>query len=274
MEELLMDFIQMNLDNMDLFTSEIYHQLSANVWVAGNPFYDTAMTVRGIVEPLALTIVGLCFLVEFLKITINMDVLKYEYLLKCFFKLVFAKVCIDISFDLMAAIYATSIEWVSTIGGPNSFLLGDTTWTNIEDSISGYGMLQLVAITFTSGIMLTAAEICSIIVVVTVYATIFELTLYMAISPLPCAFLPLEDGGASRIPKKFFLNFAGICLHLVFIAICLNLYVNLCDSLIISNAAMTWEVVVAFPKILLVTLIFMMAVTKSGTWAQRVLDGA
>ncbi len=274
MEEILMAFIHMNLDNMDLFTSEIYHQLAANVWVAGNPYYDTAMTVRGIVEPLALTIVGLCFLVEFLKITINMDVLKYEYLLKCFFKLVFAKVCIDVSFDLLAAIYATGIEWVSTIGGPNSFLLGDTIWTNIEDSISGYGMLQLVAITITSGIMLVAAEICSIIVLVTVYATIFELTLYMAISPLPCAFLPLEDGGASRIPKKFFLNFAGICLHLVFIAICLNLYVNLCDSLIISNAQMTWEVVVAFPKVLLVTLIFMMAVTKSGTWAQRVLDGA
>jgi len=274
MDEILKFFIWMNLNNLDEFTSEIYHQLSANVWSAGNPYYDTAMTVRGVVEPLALTIVGICFLVEFLKITINMDVLKYEYLLKCFFKLVFAKVCIDLSFDLMAAIYATGIEWVGTIGGPQNFLLGAHIWRNIQTSIDSYGMLQLVAITITSGIMLVAAEICCIIVLVTVYATIFELTLYMAISPLPCAFLPLEDGGASRIPKKFFLNFAGICLHLVFIAICLSLYVNLCNTLIIANAQMNWEVAVAFPKVLLVTLIFMMAVTKSGTWAQRVLDGA
>lgn len=274
MEEILKNFIKTNLENMDLFTYEIYSQLSTDLWAAGNVYYDTAMNIKGIIEPIALTIVGICFLIEFLKITINMDVLKYEYLLKCFFKLVFAKVCINVSFDLMAAIYATAIEWVTGIGNPQNFQLGAEMWNHVKDDIGNYGMLQLVAIMISSGIMLTVAELCSIIVLVTVYATLFELTVYMAVSPLPCAFLPLEDSGASRIPKKFFFNYAGICLHLVFIAICLNLYVSLCNAVIIKDPLMTWEVFIAFPKLLLVTLVFLMAVTKSGSWAQRVFDGA
>ncbi|MDE6017056.1 MAG: hypothetical protein K2H41_15430 [Acetatifactor sp.] len=274
MEEILKSFIETNLKNMDLFTDEIYSQLSTNLWTASNVYYKTAMDIRGIIEPIALTIVGICFLIEFLKITINMDVLKYEYMLKCFFKLVFAKVCINISFDLMAAIYATAIEWVTGIKDPSNFQMGAVIWDNIKGDIGNYGMLQLVAIMISSGIMLIAAELCCLMVLVTVYATLFELTVYMAISPLPCAFLPLEDSGASRIPKKFFFNYAGICLHLVFIAICLNLYVNLCDSIILTNQLMTWEVFIAFPKVLLVTLVFMMAVTKSGSWAQRIFDAA
>lgn len=274
MEEILKSFIETNLENMDLFTSEVYHQLSTNLWASGNAYYDTAMNIKGIIEPIALTIVGICFLIEFLKITINMDVLKYEYMLKCFFKLIFAKVCINVSFDLMAAIYATAIEWVTGIGSPQNFQTGASIWGNIKNDIGNYGMLQLVAIMISSGIMLVVAELCIIMVLVTVYATLFELTVYMAISPLPCAFLPLEEGGASRIPKKFFLNYAGICLHLVFIAICLNLYNSLCNDIMFADPLMTWEVFIAFPKLLLVTLVFMMAVTKSGSWAQRVFDGA
>ncbi len=273
MAEFLRDAVQNNLENIDLFSDEIFNLLSTNIWQSGNGYYDTAMQVSAIVKPIALTIVGICFLIEFLKITINMDVLKWEYALKCFFKLVFSRVCIDLSFDLMAAIYATGASWINSIGDPSNLALGVKMWDALKDEIKNYNLLSLVGMFITSGIMLMAAEICCIIVLVTVYATLFELTVYMTIAPLPCAFLPLEDGGASRIPKKFILNYAGICLHLVFIAICFNLYSNLCSTVILPEIT-NYSAIIGFGKLLLVTLVFVMAVTKSGSWAQRIFDGA
>ncbi|MDA8222497.1 hypothetical protein [Desulfosporosinus sp.] len=84
--------------------------------------YAMAKGIADIITPVSLTIITIIFLIEFLKITIKMDVLKWEYGLRVFLKLVFAKVAIDLSFMLLMAIYATAAEWILAAGAINSTL--------------------------------------------------------------------------------------------------------------------------------------------------------
>ncbi|WP_298203017.1 hypothetical protein [Desulfosporosinus sp.] len=97
----------------------------------------------------------------------------------------------------------------------------------------------------------------------------FELLIYVAIAPLPCAFLPMED---SRIPKKYFLSFAAVCLQGLFIIISIKLYQAICvDTLIPAVQSSTALSDIAF-NMLLGALVLVMAVVKSGTWAKSILD--
>lgn len=236
--------------------------------IFGGSLYTMAVGISNVVTPIALTIITIIFLVEFLKITIKMDVLKYEWALRVFFKLVFAKVAIDVSFTLLSAIYATGAEWITAAGGVNS-TLGATAGTAITlatTTMTWYDALGLVA---TMALPLLAINISGVIVIVIAYARMFELLVYLSVAPLPCAFLPMED---SRIPKKFFLSFAGVCLQGLFIIISIKLYQAVCDDTIVAavNASASFSDI-SF-NMLLGALVLVMAVVKSGSWAKSILD--
>lgn len=272
MKDALKDIIEDWLTSMDDNTRHIKTILTEDWFKAGNDWYDFAVGVQGIIETIALLIITLIFLVEFLKITIRMDVLKWEFLLKCFFKLVFAKVCIDISADLLSAIYTTGVEWidgVSNRGGDAGALI----WDAVETKISGMGMLALLGFFISSGIMFLVMWVISLVVEVIAYARKFELTIYTAIAPLPCAFLPSEDGG-NRIAKKFFLSFSAICLQGMFMMMSLKLHGLLIEKTIEKAIDRGEPLTTVIGEALLCTIVMVMAVIKSGGWAKNVLDVA
>lgn len=230
--------------------------------------YTMAKGIADIITPVSLTIITIAFLIEFLKITIKMDVLKWEYGLRVFFKLVFAKVAIDVSFTLLMAIYATAAEWILKAGAINS-TLGTAVASAMKPIIAGMTWYQALGLVSTMGIAFTAVWISGMVVVVIAYARMFELLIYVAIAPLPCAFLPFED---SRIPKKYFLSFAAVCLQGLFIIISIKLYQAICvDTLIPAVQSSTALSDIAF-NMLLDALVLVMAVTKSGSWAKSILD--
>lgn len=262
-------FIENIFTSMDGNISKITTILSEDWFSAGNTWYDFAKGIFVIVEPVALVIVSLCFFIEFLKITIQMDILKWEYGLKCFFKLVFAKVCIDVSTDLLSAIYATGAEWIASVGTSGSSI-GATAWGVIQADIKGYGFIEMIGCVISVGIVVIAVWVISLVCQVIAYARKFELTLYLAIAPLPCAFLPLEDGGGSRIPKKFFMSFAGVCLQGLFMIMSVKLYEMLCIEFIENISG--GDVFSVVGEVLLATVVLLMAVIKSGSWAKSILD--
>jgi hypothetical protein len=227
-----------------------------------------AKGISDIIKPIALTIISIIFLIEFLKITIKMDILKWEYGLRIFFKLVFAKVAIDISFSLLTAIYATAAEWIQGAGAVNS-TLGATVSSAINKLIINMTWYEALGLVSTMGISFLAIWISGILIVVVAYARMFELYVYIAIAPLPCAFLPLEE---SRIAKKYFLSFAGVCLQGLFIIISIKLYQAICSDVLIdaiNNSATLADIAY---NMLLGSLVLVMAVVKSGTWAKNIMD--
>lgn len=271
MKDFIKNWISNNLNSLDSNIAQVVLILTDNFWGANNLWYDFAQVIATIIRPISLTIITICFLIEFLKITIQMDILKWEYGLKCFFKFVFAKVCIDVSFSLLGAIYATASEWISSVG-TTANTIGASTWTVIETEIDGYGLMETLGLVVSLGLVFLSIWIVSIMVQVIAFARKFELVIYLAVAPLPCAFLPLEDGGASRIPKKYFMNFASICLQGLFIIMSIKLYGTLCTEKINDAIATGGNVATVAGQLLLASLVLVMAVVKSSSWAKSVLD--
>lgn len=271
MKDFIKDWISNNLNSLDSNIANVVSILAQNFWGSGNAWYDFAKAISTIIEPISLTIITVCFLIEFLKTTIQMDILKWEYGLKCFFKFVFAKVCIDVSFTLLGAIYATGAEWIASVGTSAS-TIGSTAWSAIETEIDGYGFMEILGLVVSMGLIFMAIWIVSLIVQVVAYARKFELVIYLAVAPLPCAFLPLEDGGASRIPKKYIMNFASVCLQGLFIIMSIKLYGMLCNEEIQATITAGGNVGSIAGQLLIASLVLVMAVIKSSSWAKSVLD--
>lgn len=253
-----------NVDNVvTILTKDIFN----------GTMYTMAQGVANIITPIALTIITICFLLEFLKITIKMDVLKYEYGLRVFFKLVFAKVAIDVSFKLLSAIYATGSEWMSQVGTVGS-TLGASVETAITANIQSISTFEALGLLGSMAIAFIAIWIAGLIVNVMAYARMFELLVYMSIAPLPCAFLPVEDGGGSRIPKKYFLSFAGVVLQGLFIIISIKLYQAICDDTITAAVQSATALSDIVYNMLMAALVLVVAVIKSGQWAKGIFDAA
>ncbi len=262
----ILDWILQMIQGFDGNVNKAVQVLTTDIF--GNSMYTMAQGIAHIITPFALTIITIIFLIEFIKITVKMDILKYEYLVRIFFKLVLAKVSIDMSFMLLSAIYATGAEWINRAGATNS-TLGNATGTALATIIQNMTWYEALGLVSTMGISFLAIWISGMVVIVIAYARMFELYVYMSASPLPCAFLPMEE---SRIPKRFFLSFAGVCLQGLFIIIAIKLYQAVCVDTIIpavqSSSALSD---IAF-NMLLGALVLVMAVVKSGQWAKAILD--
>lgn len=271
MKEFIKNWIMNNLNSLDTNIANVVSILAENFWGSGNTWYDFAKSVSAIVEPIALTIITICFLIEFLKITIQMDILKWEYALKVFFKFVFAKVCIDISFFLLSAIYTTGAEWIASVG-TSATTIGSTAWTAIETEIDGYGFMEMLGLVVSMGLIFLVIWVVSLIVQVIAYARKFELVIQLAVAPLPCSLLPLESHQTSRIPIKYILNFAGICLQGLFIIMSIKLYGVLCNEEILTTIAAGGNIGTIAGQLLIASLVLVMAVVKSSSWGKSLLD--
>jgi len=119
------------------------------------------------------------------------------------------------------------------------------------------------------GISFLVIWLAGLIIIVMAYARAFELLIYIAVAPLPCAFVPLEH---SRITKKFFLSFAGVVLQGLFIILSIKLYQAICVSAIIPAVNAATELSEISFNMLLGSIVLVMAVIKSGSFAKSLMD--
>lgn len=265
------DFVKFYFEyfTLDGTLTQIVKMLSEDFFKEGNAWYTFATGVNSVVKPISLTIITICFLVEYLKTTINMDVLKVEYAFKCFFKAILAKASLDISMTLLMAIYQTSAEWMVKIvkisaGTSGTYFLEQKQ--QLEYAMGGYGMIQMfmsLPVYLVCWIVVCGA---AVMVYVIAYARKIEIVMYAAISPLPCAFLALEN---SNITKRFIMSFASVCLQGVFIIMSIKLYELVCIDITLDMVEGAPQ---ACMKLMVSSITLLMAVIKSSEWARRVLE--
>lgn len=277
MAEVLIEFIKGRLLGLDTDINRAIMALKIQFIFDGDSgFYEFIHAVMTIIKPFALTLIGICFLIEFLKMTIKFDILKPEFFFKVFFKLVFAKVCIDMCYDLLMAIYTQVCEWISELQYVNGDTqAGRTVWLAVKDSLNEYSGLEWLGVVVSSFVIFIGIYVCSLIIRVMAYARMIEITLYLAISPLPMAFLPMSDGGgASRIPKHFILNFASVCLSGLFIVMAIKLYTVVTGTFImnLSGGSSSLNVTTGAGALLISTVMLLICVTKASSFANKTLD--
>jgi len=244
--------------------------------------WDTInFTIAGALRPFCYTIIGICLLIELAQVAAKVDIIKWEMGLKIAVKMVLAKVAIDMAPTVLQAIYLQVQDWVVALGGGGS-TMGSDIYDQIHDLVIGVnGLWNILGMFLSSFIVLMAIKICGLIVEVIAYGRIFEIYIYLAVSPIPCAFFPLGNGngdGFSPVTGKFFKSFAAICLQGVMMVVVIQIFGAVIGGAITAAAATAAggaanEAITNLIYVMLLgSIALVMAIVKCGSWAKSILD--
>lgn len=276
MEEKIIGFIDtvlnMFLTSIESVTVILGKDLQYNPDGTVTQMWKMVNDVQVIVRPICYTIISIFFLIEFLKMSMRIDMLKWEFLFKILSKFVIAKACIDFGPQLMVAIYSTAAEWITTFGTSAydpSFL--EAVAKGISQAIDGLGFWATIGFAITSIVPALVILACSFIVKVIAYGRLIEIYILMAMMPVPFAFL-LESEGNGNITKKYILNFAGVCLQGFLIVISCSLFQYIMKGEIKNLTNGTSDALDLLFTMLLGSVVMVMAVAKSGQWGKQLLN--
>lgn len=277
LREWLMGLMSSALNGFDSMLAD-----AAGVLTSGLGDWASVASLASTLRPFCYTIIGICLMIEIAQVAAKVDIIKWEHGLKLCVKMVLAKVCIDIAPTFLQACYAQAQSWVEGLSSGGS-TLGYTTVTYLKplvNSVSGLG--NILGMFLSSFIVLMAIKICGLLVQVIAYGRMFELYVYLVVSPLPCAFMPLgngDGGGVSRITSKFFKSFIAVCLQGVMMIIVIRVFDVVMGNAILNtltNVAANTDVNAAITDLIYTMLLgaiaLVMAVVKCGSWAKSILD--
>lgn len=284
-KEFLLTFITSVLASFDSMLAS-----AENILVNGGgiDLWDEIIAFSAILHPFCYTIIAICLLIEIAKTASKVDIIKWEHGLKVALKMVISKVAIDTAPAILKAIYATASYWtqqasVASFGGGATITnLGATVNAGMSTMINGLsGWGSVLGLFMSLLVVVVAIKICGLIIQVIAFGRIFEIYVYLAVSPIPMAFLPLGDGsggGFSRITGKFFKAFAGICLQSLLMIISIRLFglimvttINDAIATAIGTGGSTGVSDLCY-TMLLGCIVLVMAVVKSGGWAKSIMD--
>lgn len=246
--------------------------------------WNSVVALSNSLKPFCYVVIAICLLIEIAQVASKVDIIKWEHGLKLCVKMVFAKLCIDIAPTFLRACYNQANIWINSALTAGSYQsLGNMLSSEIQTQLNNVTGLGTVLGLFVSTMLVALAiKICGLLVQVIAFGRMFELYIYLAVSPLPCAFFPLGDGhggGMSRITQKFFKTFIAVCLQGVMIILCIRIFYMIIgsafQSMIISAiAAGSASGIVSelCYTMLMGAVVLVMSVARCGTWAKGIID--
>lgn len=278
LKELVASLIVSTLTSFDSMVADARNILTGSGTVFNaDSIWNSMMTISNALKPFCYILIGICLLISFAQEAARVDTLKWETAIKLGVKMALARVCIDVAPTFMRACYVQAATWISSIGGRN-VTLGNLVAQRVSTLMRDINNWQAIGLLATIGIVAIAIKICGIMVQAIAFGRMFELYIYVAVSPLPCAFFPLgEGGGFSRTTQNFFKAFAAVCLQGVMMIICFELF-----GLIVSGSIATLAGSVSGAgsvqiselcyTMLLGAIVLVMSVGKCGSWAKSILN--
>ena len=257
---------------------------AADVLKGGLGDWDAVLKWSKELRSFCYIIIAICLLIELAQIASKVDIIKWEHGLKIGVKMVLAKVCIDNAPEFLKACYVHSQDCIAILSDGGSYLVVFTTRAldPLVQNVKGFG--NILGMFLSSFIVLMAIKICGLLIQVIAYGRMFELYVYLAVSPLPCAFMPLGTGdGASvnRITSKFFKSFIAVCLQGVMMIVVIRIFDTIMsgaiEDIVIAiaadpNADVNASITDLIYTMLLGAIALVMAVVKSGSWAKGIMD--
>jgi hypothetical protein len=261
---------------------------SENVLTKGYENWDFIVSLSNKLKPFCYVVISICLLIELAQVAAKVDIIKWEIGLKIMVKMVLARVFIDLAPDFLKACYLKSVDWIKLLTSSPDLkevpTIGNLVNEEVESLLTHIdGIWNILGLFFSVFIVVLAIKLCGLVIQVIAFGRLFELYIYLAISPLPCAFFPLgggDGGGFSRITAKFLRSFAAICLQGVVMLICIRVFdIILSKEIeegIIAANSMTGAVAVSDLcfTMLLGSIVLVMSIVKCGSWAKSILDAA
>lgn len=265
MEEIINNIIEKSFGSWDSTLNQIIWFLTQSPADFNAITYSMIQGVYNALLPVAYNLLALFFLIELLSKSATLEVMKWEQVAKILFKMVLAKVIIENTFGFLEIIFSIA---TSTIIRADSALsaLGSTASIvrEVKDSVPDdfWGQLGFFISFLPYSLFM---DITKMIVQIIAFGRMIEIYILTAIASLPIA--TFTSSSLQNIGKKFFQNYAGVCLQGLFILLIVKLY-----GAITAGVAMTGGGVVG--KMLLTSLVTVTLLVKSGTWAKQITGAA
>lgn len=279
----LLEMIKSALNGFDSMVDSAQNVLTGGAFNT-SAVWSNVLTLSNALKPFCYTVIAICLLIEIAQVAAKVDIIKWEHGLKLCVKMVFAKLCIDIAPTFLRACYNQASLWITSASSVGSYTnLGNQITTEVESQIANISGIWAVIGLLASCLLLSMAiKICGLLIQVIAFGRMFELYIYLAVSPLPCAFFPLGDGsggGMSRITMKFFKSFIAVCLQGVMIIISIRIFYMIVGTAItslITTAAAGSDATTVISDLcytmLMAGIVLVMAVAKCGSWAKGIMD--
>ena len=284
LKEAFLTFLQVALTGFD-------DMIQSSVNTIGTPIDETTwgsmVGLSGILKPFCYLVIGLCTCIELAQTASKVDMLKWEHALKTGIKLCLAYVCIDIAPTFLKACFVQSQAWISSLytSRPYNIKLGSESYVAISqvvDKIDGFG--SIMGLWLAMFIVLLAVLVCGVLIRVIAFGRMFEIYVYLVVSPLPFAFLPLGQGdNFSRTTTRFVKSFVAVCLQGVMLLVTIQVFNvilgTMLGQLVTETAAADGtdefaKVVNICFSMLIGSISLLMAVSRSGEWARAVIDAS
>lgn len=286
MDALKQSLLEMILSAMNGFDSMVDNAQSVLTGGAFNvtAVWNSVITLSNALKPFCYVVIGICLLIEIAQVAAKVDIIKREHGLKLCVKMVFARLCIDIAPTFLRACYNQATIWINSATSVGSYTnLGSLMTRDVQTQISNIsGIFSVIGLLASCLVLSMAIKVCGLLVQVIAFGRMFELYVYLAVSPLPCAFFPLGDGsggGMSRVTMKFFKNFIAVCLQGVMIIICIRIFymiVGTALTTLVSTAVGGSDPTTIISDLcytmLMAGIVLVMAVAKCGSWAKGIMD--
>lgn len=246
--------------------------------------WNGVLGLANAMKPFCYIVISICLLIELAQVAAKVDLIKWEHGLKMCIKMVFAKLCIDIAPTFLRACYNQANIWINSALSAGTYQqLGTMITPQIETQLAQVEGLGAVLGLFASTMLVALAiKVCGLLIQVIAFGRMFEMYVYLAVSPLPCAFFPLGDGsgnGFSRITQKFFKSFIAVCLQGVMIVLCIRIFYMIIGNsftTMISAALSAGEPSGVVSELcytmLMGAIVLVMSVSRCGSWAKGIID--
>lgn len=249
-----------------------------------NQVWNDVLGLSDALKPFCYVAIALCLLIEMAQVAQKVDIIKWEHGLKLGLKMVFARLCIDVAPTFLRACYNQANIWItSALSVGNYQSLGGMMSGEVQTQLNNVtGLGNVLGLFISTMLVALAIKICGLLIQVIAFGRMFELYIYLAVSPLPCAFFPLGDGtggGWSRITQKFFKSFIAVCLQGVMIILCIRIFYmiigNSIDAMILNATGGTDAGAIVTElcyTMLMGAIVLVMSVARCGSWAKSIID--
>lgn len=232
--------------------------------------YTVIKEIHQAILPVAYSLLTLYFLLDFLNKSMNFSFVRWETVVSCMVKLVFAKFVMGHVFDLLEIIFHVSSYLTSIVGaeGSNTSLY-NVDFSAMEAEYNNMGWFDKTLYEIKLMPFQWVLQGIKIVIMLIVFGRLFELLIYTAVSPIPIATF-IHDS-LSGTGKKFIMDYAAVCLQGIIIIVGCIIYASVMTSF--TFGGFTGGGDIELWKGLLSVLALLLVVIKSDSWARK-LTGA
>jgi hypothetical protein len=265
-KDLVTSFIISILNGYDANVNTAVSLLSSDLF--SGSLFDIVLSISQIIIPFGVEIAQILLFFSLYEKIFDLRNPPIMAFLKSFLWFLFAKMAINSSVEILSYIYYKVADLIQQIGTTNS-TIGATVGVLIESKIADMKFFEMLGLISTSVILLIVILLVGFVVQAIAYGRVFEILLYVGVSPIPLAFIAEENG---RVARNFILRFLAVCLQGVLMLISFKLYSAIVATTFMSNLQSTSNIFSLLYTMVLSSLVLVMAIVKSGSYGSKILD--